>query len=335
MIKRLKKQWKLIAVILAVALVSWNRLAPIKKHVQQKEYKVTKQTLKQSLTLSGKVDATDKVNLHFQTSGRLAWVGVKPGDAVNAYQGVASLDPRDVQAGLQKRLNLYLKTRWDFEQLHDDTKDTILNDKLKRILEKAQFDLNNSVIDVELQHLAVEYATLVSPIAGVVTRVESPVAGVNVSPAEAEIEVVNPTSIYLSVLADQTEITQLAQGARVDIVFDSYPSEHVEGTLKSIAFAPKEGETSTVYEVNVALFVPNQRYKYRLGMTADVTVTLSEKPQVIAIPISYLKIDNDQRYVLKFVAGRKERLNVTTGQETEDFVEITNGLTEGDTLINE
>lgn len=335
MIKRLKKQWKLIAVILAVVLLTGSRLGPAKKQVQQKEYKVSKQTFKQSLTLSGKVDATDKVNLHFQTSGRLAWVGVKPGDAVNAYQGVASLDPRDVQAGLQKRLNLYLKTRWDFEQLHDDTKDTILNDKLKRILEKAQFDLNNSVIDVELQHLAVEYATLVSPIAGVVTRVESPVAGVNITPTEAEIEVVNPLSIYLSVLPDQTEVTKLAPGMSVDIIFDAYPDEHVKGEIQTVSFAPKTGETGTVYEGRVRLAISNSSYRYRLGMTADASFVTSQKPDILAIPLSFIKQENGKRYVLKLANGKTTKTFLTLGEETDTLAEVTSGVSEGDTLVSQ
>lgn len=333
MIKRIKKYWKFLAILLLLSLLVWTRLGVTAKKSQVKEYKVTKQTFKQSLTLSGKVDATDKVNLHFQTSGRLAWVGVKPGDPVNAYQGVASLDPRDVQAGLQKRLNLYLKTRWDFEQLHDDTKDTILNDKLKRILEKAQFDLNNSVIDVELQHLAVEYATLVSPIAGVVTRVESPVAGVNVSPQEAEIEVVNPTTIYLSVLADQTEVTKLSHNMKADVVFDAYPSEHIEGTIVSIAFSPKQGESGTVYELKVTLVVTNNAYRYRLGMTADASFVTIEKPNTLVVPLALVKQEKNQKYVLKLVNGEQLKTNVTLGEETDTLGEITGGLSDGDLII--
>ncbi len=335
MIKRLKKYWKFLAALFLIALLVWNRLGSNAKKAQVKEYKVAKQTLTQTLVLSGKVDASQKVNLHFQTSGRLVWVGVKPGDIVKAYQGVASLDQREVEAFLKKRLNSYMKTRWDFDQLNDDNKDKILDDKLKRILEKAQFDLESSVLDVEIQHLAVEYATLVSPISGIVTKVDSTVAGINVSPSEAEIEVVNPLSIYLSVLPDQTEVTKLSSGMNVDIVFDAYPSEHIKGIITSIAFTPKSGESGTVYEARIKLNIANESYRYRLGMTADTTLVTSQKPDVLAVPLSYIKQENGKRYVLKSVNGKTTKSFLTLGDETEALAEATSGVYEGDTLVSQ
>ena len=56
------------------------------KREKKTTYKVKKQNLKETLTLSGEIDAEEKVTLRFQTSGRLAWVGVKEGDYVKKYQ---------------------------------------------------------------------------------------------------------------------------------------------------------------------------------------------------------------------------------------------------------
>jgi len=301
---------------------------------KQTQYTVTRVNLQQTLTLSGKIEAEEKALLHFQTSGRLAWVGVKVGDKVSAYQTIASLDQRDVQKNLEKKLNSYLKTRWDFEQTQDDYEGKILTDAIKRILEKSQFDLNNAVLDVEIQHLAVEFAHLITPIGGFVTKVNPQVAGVNVTPTSSEFEVINPTSIYLSVLADQTEVTKLKEGMKTDIVFDAYPSEHIEGTIKSIGFAPKPDETSTAYEVKVLLATGNEAYRYRLGMTADSTFTIREKPDVLAIPTHFLKRDNGKTYVVTHMRGKLQNTPVTIGEETETLVEITSGLSEGDTIYD-
>lgn len=333
MVKKLKKLWKFLAVLLLLALLILSRLGTNSKKALVKEYKVTKQTLSQTLVLSGKVDATEKVNLRFQTSGRLVWVAVKPDDIVKAYQGLASLDKREVEAYLKKRLNSYMKTRWDFSQLNDDTKDNIFNDKLKRILEKSQFDLESSVLDVEIQHLAVEYASLVTPIAGIVTKIESAVAGVNITPSEAEIEVVNPLSIYLSILPDQTEVTKLTPGMSVDIIFDAYPDEHVKGEIQTVSFSPKTGETGTVYEGRVKLAISNSSYRYRLGMTADASFVTSQKPDVLAVPLSFIKQENSKRYVLKLTNGKTTKTFLTLGDETDTLAEVTSGLSEGDIIV--
>lgn len=224
-----------------------------------------------------------------------------------------------------------MKTRWDFEQLKDDKKDELIDDRLKRILEKSQFDLNNSVLAVELRSLAVEYATLATPIAGIVTRVDMPVAGVNINSSQA-IEVINPVSVYISVLADQTEVTQLQKDMKADIVFDAYPSEHMEGLITSIAFSPKAGETSTVYEAKLTLNTANDTYKYRLGMTADVNLITSQRKGVLAIPTNFIKEDNGVTYVLKSVDTKKEKITVELGNESDNLTEITKGLSEGNVI---
>ena len=78
------------------------------------EYTVEKGPLQVVLSSSGTVMAENKADLTFQTGGRLSWVGVKKGDRVRKWQGIASLDQRTVQKNLEKELNDYLKTRWDF-----------------------------------------------------------------------------------------------------------------------------------------------------------------------------------------------------------------------------
>lgn len=328
----LRKWWKFGTILLVLAFIVWNRLSATRNAASIQSYQVKRQDLKQTLTLTGTVNADAQAFLHFQTGGRLAWIGVKTGDTVGAYQGIASLDQRDVENALQQQLNLYMKTRWDFEQLKDDKKDLIIDDRLKRILEKSQFDLNNSVLAVELRNLAIEYASLVTPISGVVTRVDMPVSGVNISSSQI-IEVVDPASVYLSVLADQTEVTQLQKGMKADIVFDAYPSEHVEGTVTSIAFSPKEGETSTVYEVKLTLATTNDAYKYRLGMTSDVDFITRQKKDALAIPSSFVKQDKGTKYVWKVDKNKKEKTAVELGEETDSLVEVTHGLSQGDVIV--
>src|SRR3972149_2503987 len=98
------------------------------------------------------------------------------------------MDMREVQKNLENELKDYAKQRNDFEnrlQVAYDARPLIIDDRVRRILEKDQWDLDKAVLDVELKALAVEYSTLVTPIAGIVTHVDTPVAGVNITPAGA------------------------------------------------------------------------------------------------------------------------------------------------------
>jgi multidrug resistance efflux pump len=271
----LTKRYLVILVILLTSLASW-RVFVIRKKATTKPTPPPPTVTESSLILSGELRADRQVDLQFQASGLLSWVGVKEGDSVKKYQTLAMLDQRSLKKNLEKYLNLYLKTRWDFEQKHADNKDyevsdlsTSAKEAVKRTLEKAQFDLNNAVLDVELQDLVLQYSRLVTPIEGLITRVDQPYAGVNILYTD-KISVVDPQSLYFEVTADQSEVVKIKKADKVKITLDAYPEQKLFGQIAQVGFTPKTDEVSTVYQVKIEIAnFNNQDFKYRLGMTGD------------------------------------------------------------------
>ena len=185
------------------------------------------------------------------------------------------------------------------------------------------------MLDVELQSIAQEYSLLYSPINGIVTRIDTPQAGMNVL-ATNVFEVTNPDSLYMSISADQTEVIDLMEGQKGVIIFDSYLDEEVTGIITSIGFTPVSGESGTVYEVKMT-FTPNTDSKYRLGMTGDVEFILSQLPNVISVPDQYILEEDDVYYVWKgeTVDGKK-KVKITIGKQYDGNVQVIGGLQEGD-----
>lgn len=338
--KRFSKKWvALIFGIIILISALWRHYSSVnaEKSSKEKTYTVARKAIRKTITISGKVDAEEKATLRFQSSGRLVWVGVKEGDTVKKYQTIAQLDVRDVQKSLDKALRDYSKQRNDFEEMWRVTysgrskPEDALTDTVKRILEKNQWDLDKAVLDVELKKLSVEYATLTTPISGIVTVVGVLYAGTNITPAQAEFTVINPASLYLSVLADQTEVAQLSASSSAEIIFDSYPNEKINGSVASVAFTPKTGESTTVYEAKV-LYPLGGTTKYRVGMTADATFLLGEKPDAIVLPPKAIQKEKDQRFVTRIIGSKREKAPVTVGDETEEGVEILSGIADGDVI---
>ncbi|MBI3576736.1 efflux RND transporter periplasmic adaptor subunit [Candidatus Gottesmanbacteria bacterium] len=339
--KRFSKKWIVLTIgVLILVSTLWRHWSRVNAQNKQKEktFTITHKTIRKTLTISGKIDADEKATLRFQSSGRLIWVGVKEGDTVKKYQAIAQLDARDVQKALEKVLRDYSKQRNDFEETWRVTYSgrsnpaDALTDTAKRILEKNQWDLEKAVLDVELKKLAVDYATLITPIAGVVTQVAVPYAGINITPAQAEFSLINPSSLYLSVLADQTEVTHLSGSSSAEIIFDAYPGEKITGTVKSVGFTPKAGESTTVYEAKV-LYPLDGSSKYRVGMTADATFLLGEKPDVIVIPPKAMKKEKDQHFVTRVIGTKRQKTPITAGDDTEEGTEVLSGLTDGDIIV--
>lgn len=322
----------------ALFLAYQNRLVPgIKPALTYKTVNPEVKDIRESISLSGDVKADEQAILRFQSSGLLTWVGVKEGDTVRKGQALASLDRRQLQKDLEKELNDFMNEHTDFDQTQDDYRSKrdalLLTDAMKRILNKAQYDLNNSVLDVELKDLALKLATLTTPIAGVVTRVDAPFAGVNITPAGAEIEVVNPATLYFSAELDETDIAKVTVGLPVEIALDAFSGEPITSTVSRISFTPMSGVTGTAYEVKIAITQnPDQRIK--VGLNGTASIILKTKPGVLTIPESAVSISGDESSVQLLVGDKAQKRVITTGIVSDDGdIEVLTGLSQGDQVI--
>ncbi len=341
MINFLKKRWYLILIVIVIIgfiFYKNNSSKAIKNKIDS--YKIKKEDLKEILSLSGEINAEEKVSLKFQTSGRLAWVGVKEGDYVKKYQTLAGLDQRDIKNRLQKYLNTFVSQRLTFDQTKDDywNKQYDLSESIRksaeRTLQDSQYDLNNSVLDVELQSLTVEYANLWTPIEGIVTHVSAPFSGVNITPAGAEFEVVNPKTLYFSVTAEQGDVINLKKGMIGEISFDAFPKKKYKGELYYISFSPKEGETGTVYEIRVKLDEETLNLPLKLAMTGDLDLLIKEEKNVLSVPSSFIKKDKKGNYVFVNSPSKKVKKYLEVFDEIDGKYIIINGLTENEVIYD-
>ena len=347
----LKKNLKKIIIILIVVAISGiglyrvsakDKPKEVPKFDAKKETIVTpkRETIKEEITLTGSIDAATKSNLQFKTSGQLAWVGVKVGDKVKKYQAIASLNKEELRKGLEADFNSYRSALATFDDVQDKYKhekdNLILTDEMKRILVRSQNTLGNSVIAYELQDLAIKYATLYSPISGVVVAVDQPNSGVNITPASATFSIIDPMSIYFKAQIDQEDVTRVKIGDKTTITLDSFPEKEFVSEVTYISFTPVSGQTSTVYEIRFKLDSDsNQDLKYRLGMDGDALISLKEIPNSLTLPIEAIRQDEDQPYV--FVKSNDNQLlikkTIKTGIETDTTVEILEGLSENDQVV--
>lgn len=327
-----------VAVFVLLAAGSAIQLSKTRSTAEQiKTATVRQKTFSKSVQSSGKTKADKSAELKFQTSGKLTWVNVKEGDTVAAYQAIAGLDVREVQKTLDKALRDYSNERNDFEETWRVTYSgiqnptTALTDTAKRILEKNQWDLDKAVLDVELKHLAVEYATLVTPIAGIVAHIDTAVAGVNITPATAVFEIVDPASLVFAANIDEVDIGTLSLGQTASIALDAFPDATFSGKVSYISYI---SETSaggaTVFPVKIAFDEPQ---KLRIGLNGDVTIETSSIPDALLVPIEAIREQDAGKFVYKKTDKTYTLVPVTTGEQNDTDVIITDGLSRGDVVV--
>lgn len=335
------------SIIITVALLTIITLVFLIKSCSlfQKKTEYTLATVKRGhlinkLSASGTAKAEKEVNLKFQTSGKLAWVGVKEGDFVEQWQVVAQLDLEELEKTLQKYLRDYSKERWDFEQEREDygvNTDNLdrytLTNEVRRILEKNQFDLDKAVLDVEIKEIALKYATLVSPISGIVTQIDTPIPGVNITPATATFAIVDPQSVYFSANIDEIDIDKVHLHQKTKISLDSFPDQEFESEVAKINFASvKTSGGGTAFPVKIPL-PENQDLRFKVGMNGDLEIILEEKEDALFVPSSSVIERKEIKYLWLVENDRAKKKEVKTGLETEEETEILEGVKEGEKVI--
>ncbi len=304
---------------------------------QVKTVKVSQTTFTKSVQSSGKTKAKKFADLQFQTSGLLTWIGVAEGDQVAAYQTVAKLDSREVEKQLKASLLDYSKERNDFEETWRVTYNGVQNpnaaltDTAKRILQKNQWDLDKAVNDVEIQSLALEFATLSSPIDGIVTHIDSPTAGVNITPATSTIEIVDPSSLIFEANIDEVDVGELSLGQTAGIALDAFPEATFSGKISYISYSSVlSGGGATVFPVQIAFDEPQ---KLRIGLNGDVTIQTSAMPDVLVVPIEAIREQDNGKFVYKKTGKTYTLVPVTTGQQNDTEIIITGGLALDDEVV--
>jgi RND family efflux transporter MFP subunit len=334
LVSKLKHRWKLltvISIVLALFGIFYYRTQS-QNQVTVTFVRPERKNLVQTLEVSGVIDAKERARLRFVAGGKITYVGAKEGDAVKKWQTIATIDQATLKKQLEQDLNLYLKERWDWEETRDDVKDRALDTTEKRSVEKQQFDLENTVLDVEIRSIAINNYRLTAPFAGVLTVSPAAVPGVTVL-ATDYFEIVNPNTLIFRAAIDETDISKVNLDQTGQIRLDAYSDETIDSKVAYISFTSSESSSGTVFLVELAI-PSSDLQKYRIGMNGDVAIKLAEREQVLAIPLISTRERDDKIYVdVKTAAGTTEEREITTGLETDDEVEVLSGVTESDEIV--
>jgi len=323
---------KLISVAIVLLLIFAGYRYYQSKQVSYTEYTVSKTDIQETFELSGKVVAASSATLRFSAGGLVTYLGAKEGDTVKKWQTLASVDSRQLNKTLEQKLNLYAIQRGTFDQTIDDNDNSVpdgdLARTLKRLLEKNQYQLDNTVKDVEYLDLSSKLSRLSSPVAGVLVHAPIDTANVQVLATDTWI-VVDPDSLYFSADLDETDLKRVSVGQKVLITLDAYPDTTIESSVSSISYSPKETSAGTTYEVKLAIPRDNLS-NLRLGLNGTAAIILTAKDSVLTLPSSALSSSNGDTTVLVKTGNKYESKKIETGIENDGMVEILRGLGEAD-----
>ena len=158
-------------------------------------------------------------------------------------------------------------------------------------------------------------------------------ASVSYNPYESTAFVIRKTDrMKVQVSIDEQDILLLSRGQKADVTLDAIEGKTFGGTVTEIGADAETGTGSAKYPVTIEIDGADEM---KFGMSAEVTVQVGEAADVLVIPMEGLQQEGETMFVYTEEAddgtlgGRK---TVETGLSDGENVEITSGLSDGDTI---
>ena len=358
-----KKGWIAIAVV-AVLIIAWFLLRGGKKEekVSFDTAKVENTNIQTSITATGTIEPVTSVTVGTQVSGIVSKLYVDYNTVVKKGQVIAELDRTNLISELNTaRANLssaqstasYELSNYNrYKTLYEKglvSADEFENAQLSYL--KAKEQVNTSRESVQKAQTNLGYATITSPIDGVILS-KSVEEGQTVAASfnTPELFVIAQDLTNMRVIADidEADIGGVKEGQRVSFTVDAFPDDSFEGAVTQVRQQATTESNVVTYEVVIS--APNKDLKLKPGLTANVTIFTMEKNDVLAVPAKALRFQPNDAFLKK---GEKiedcegdhklwtkegnvfKAHKVETGTSNGVMTEITGGIAAGTEVLTD
>ena len=157
-------------------------------------------------------------------------------------------------------------------------------------VKQAKAQVQQTEASLKLAEVNLSHTTITSPIDGVVvSRNVDKGQTVAASLSAPTLFTIANDLTQMQVIAniDQADIGVINQSNRVNFTVDAFPGLNFGGTINQIRLNPQNVQNVVTY--NVVIDVQNPELKLKPGMTANLTMTIAERNDVMKIPNAALR----------------------------------------------
>lgn len=333
---------------------------------------VDRGTVEQTVLATGAVEAMKLVSVGAQVSGRIEKLTVAVGDKVQTGDLIAQIDSLDqenavaraeaalaqvdaqiaakqasldeAEISLTRKERLAEKSFATTEEL-DSARATV---KLAKA-EVAALQAARRMAEVELAaaQLDLDRTRITSPATGTVVAVVTNEGQTVVSSQQAPVIVKIAALDRVVIKADVSEadVVRVAPGQAARFTLLGAPEHPLQATVDSIEPAPASIADSDEIDNDKAIYyrarfeADNPDGLMRIGMTAEVTISITRADDVLRVLTSVLgKPGEDGAYEVEVwnpASQTRETRKVTTGISDDLRTEVISGLNEGDLVVSD
>ncbi|HKB85136.1 MAG TPA: efflux RND transporter periplasmic adaptor subunit [Ignavibacteriaceae bacterium] len=291
---------------------------PVKAHITKFE------ALDNKVLTTGTVLANEEVDLKSEVPGKVTKILFKEGSVVNAGDLLVKINDADLQAQLQSaksRLELQKDTEYRQKQLLE-----------KEAISQEDYDMTANQLqvnqaEVELIKAQIDKTEIRAPFSGIIgLKNVSEGSFVTNSMIIASLQNINPIKIDFSIPERYSSMVNV--GDEINFSITGSSKQYIG---KVYAIEPKIDPVTRT--LNLRALCANTGREILPGSFANVELVLKKIENAILIPSEALIPDIKGQKVFVDRNGKATPVEVGTGIRTDINVQLTSGVSEGDTII--
>lgn len=287
-------------------------------------YVVKTQVIDNNIEAAGTLLASEEVELHPETSGRIVTLNISEGKKVAKGTLLLKLYDADLQAQLTK-LNLQKAIAEANEKRQSQLLGISAIGQQEYDLAKNQ--VNNIESDIALTKAQIEKTEIRAPFSGSL-GLKNVSVGAYVSPANviSTLQQFNPLKMDFAV--PEKYAASLLPGTQLELTIDGHSKTY---KAKVYAIEPKVDEATR--SIKVRALLDNNNAQLLPGTFAKVKLPLNSIPNALMVPTQAIIPEARGKKLLVMNGGKAEFRQVKTGERNETYIQVTEGVQAGDTVI--
>lgn len=305
---------KLILIVVVLALVgvgaSAYYMSRPAKDPEVRTSPVTRGDIVDVVAATGTLEAVTTVQVGTQVGGIIQELYADFNSIVKKGQVIARLDPTLLQTNIEQQRANVTRSEADLDRLKvalDDAQQKL--DRAKALFDKSllpRTDLDTALVNVQSAKAQIKsseaalvqaksqlntaevnmaHTVITAPIDGIViSRAVEPGQTVNAGMSAPTLYVLaaDLTKMQVNANIDEADVGRMRPGQVVTFRVDAFPSETFTGAVEQVRLQPTTVQNVVTYQT--VINVPNEQLKLKPGMTANVTIEVNRKTNVLRIP---------------------------------------------------
>jgi macrolide-specific efflux system membrane fusion protein len=289
-------------------------------------YEVKRGTITKQIKGTGTFESSQVVYQEFKGTGKISTISVKVGDIVRKGAPLLELDNEGMDIVVKERVRDFERAKLNLDQAKESRNEQVIKIRMLELdiaqnkLNEARKQLDGKVMNAEID--------------GVIVSIERVKLGDSVQLGKVYVTIADPGSIQLSYTSTASSNLQEVKVGMKAVI--TYKNQQLEGTVtQSPSSAPPTDnkQLSDRYAKTIYFKLADSAVKPTLNTSADITIVLQKKENVIVIPRFGLSTFLGRNFVKVLEGESIKEIDIETGMESETEIEIVKGLEEGQKLI--